>query len=385
MKTAHGPSISILKMSNSQTMMMKNGKQKRYEPHLLFMKILYAIQCTGNGHLSRAQDVIPHLMRYGDVHLFLSGRQADVSLIYDVHFRKHGLYFVFGKKGGIDFLDTFLNLKPIKLMRDIRDCPVEKYDVIINDFEPITAWACKRKKISCTAFSHQSAFLSQHTPRPFKKNHFAEMLFHNYAPVSDWIGLHFKTYDQNIFTPVIRPLVRKAFVVECDHVTVYLPAYEDAIVIKQLRTLKQVRWEIFSKRARETFSEHHITVRPIQHASFVRSMATSCGVLTGGGFETPAEAIFLGKKLFSIPMADQYEQQCNSQALSLMGIPVTEKIDHHFPDHLLQWLKYSVPIKINYSDLTEILVARIMKVHNMRPAGVVFPPLFLDWRMMPCP
>jgi UDP:flavonoid glycosyltransferase YjiC (YdhE family) len=31
------------------------------------MKILYAIQGTGNGHIARAFDVIPHLKRHGEV------------------------------------------------------------------------------------------------------------------------------------------------------------------------------------------------------------------------------------------------------------------------------------------------------------------------------
>ena len=173
-------------------------------------------------------------------------------------------------------------------------------------------------------------------------------------------------------------MVRQAMVIERDHVAVYLPAYNDALLIRHLRPLKQVRWEIFSKRTLKTYTEHHITLRPIQNISFVKSMATSCGILTGGGFETPAEAIFLGKKLFSVPMADQYEQQCNSAALRLMGIPVAEKIEHRFCDQLSDWLKYSVALKINYADHAPLLVRRIMKLHNIQPTGIFFPPRFLD-------
>jgi hypothetical protein len=42
------------------------------------MKILYAIQGTGNGHLSRAKDIIPRLQKKGEVDLLVSGCQADV-------------------------------------------------------------------------------------------------------------------------------------------------------------------------------------------------------------------------------------------------------------------------------------------------------------------
>ena len=44
------------------------------------MKILYAIQGTGNGHVTRAEDVIPILREYGELDLFVSGSQADVKL-----------------------------------------------------------------------------------------------------------------------------------------------------------------------------------------------------------------------------------------------------------------------------------------------------------------
>jgi len=51
--------------------------------------------------------------------------------------------------------------------------------------------------------------------------------------------------------------------------------------------------------------------------SIVCSKAT--GVFCGAGFETPAEAMFLKKKLMVIPMKGQYEQQCNAAALEEIG------------------------------------------------------------------
>ena len=37
------------------------------------MKIFYAVQATGNGHISRAMELLPYLERYGQVDIFLSG------------------------------------------------------------------------------------------------------------------------------------------------------------------------------------------------------------------------------------------------------------------------------------------------------------------------
>jgi hypothetical protein len=66
------------------------------------MKILYAIQGTGNGHLSRARDIIPILENYGELDLLVSSTHAEVKLPYKIKYEYEGLGFVFGKKGGIN-------------------------------------------------------------------------------------------------------------------------------------------------------------------------------------------------------------------------------------------------------------------------------------------
>jgi predicted glycosyltransferase len=51
------------------------------------MKILYAIQGTGNGHLSRARDIVPVLMKNHDVEILVSGSQSDVDFPYPVKYQ----------------------------------------------------------------------------------------------------------------------------------------------------------------------------------------------------------------------------------------------------------------------------------------------------------
>ena len=48
------------------------------------MKILYAVQATGNGHISRAAEIIPLLQTYGSVDVMLSGNNAHIARF---HFR----------------------------------------------------------------------------------------------------------------------------------------------------------------------------------------------------------------------------------------------------------------------------------------------------------
>ncbi|RYF93584.1 MAG: glycosyl transferase, partial [Chitinophagaceae bacterium] len=60
------------------------------------MKILYAVQGTGNGHVCRALEIIPALQQKAEVDILISGSQSEVALPFPVKYRMGGLGFVFG-------------------------------------------------------------------------------------------------------------------------------------------------------------------------------------------------------------------------------------------------------------------------------------------------
>lgn len=289
------------------------------------MKILYAIQGTGNGHISRAREIVPLLQQYGDLDLLVSGTQADVSLVQPVKYKFHGFSYIFGKKGGIDFWKTYQNMNLRRFWKDLRSIPLENYDLIINDFEPITAWACKLKSVKSVSLSHQASFLSPNTPRPKKSEKYAEAILKYYAPTSNHIGFHFKAYDNFIYTPVIREEIRNLNPKNDGHYTVYLPAIDDKILIKYLHAIPNIRWEVFSKHQKTPYHYANVMVKPIDNLSFNKSLENCEGLLTGGGFEGPAEALYLGKKVLMIPMRNQFEQECNAEAAKQLGVPVIKK------------------------------------------------------------
>jgi uncharacterized protein (TIGR00661 family) len=325
------------------------------------MKILYAIQGTGNGHLSRAVDIIPELKKYGTLDLFVSGAQAEIALPYPVKFKSKGLSFYFGKSGGINFLKTFQKNSSKEVLKEIKNFPVEKYDIVVNDFEPITAWACKKKEVRIASLSHQAALLSKKTPRPKFVDPFGEWMIKNYAPVKKYIGFHFEEYDKNIFTPVIRSAIRNAKPKDLGHYTVYLPAYDDKKLVKRLIKISNVKWQIFSKHTKTPYHIENISVFPISGADFVESVVTSSGVMCGAGFETPAEVLHLNKKLLVIPMKSQYEQHCNAAALKKLGVPVLKKLKKKSIKKIQQWIDQSKVLDIVYPDVTGLAVERLME------------------------
>jgi uncharacterized protein (TIGR00661 family) len=327
------------------------------------MKILYAIQGTGNGHISRARDIIPLLQKKGDLDILISGTEADVDLGYPVKYKLKGMSFVFGKQGGIDLISTYKKAKLKRFYNEIKDLPVADYDIVINDFEPVSAWACRLNHKVCIGLSHQAAVLNKKSPKPDEKNMIGKSILKNYAPVTEKYGFHFKAYDKKIFTPVIRGEIRNTDTQKLLHYTVYLPAYDGGRIIKVLKEIRDVEWEVFSKHTKKIYSKNNVHITPINNTAFIKSLVTATGVLCGAGFETPAEALFLKKKLMVIPMKGQYEQQCNAAALKEMGVPVLKKLKMSKAEKIIDWVTNGEIIEVDYPNITERIIDEVLKKH----------------------
>jgi uncharacterized protein (TIGR00661 family) len=325
------------------------------------MKILYAIQGTGNGHLSRSMDIVPLLQKMGDVDVLVSGTQGDLSVPFPIKYKLHGFGFIFGKSGGVDLWKSFLKSRFRKFIKEINSLPVDKYDLVINDFEPVSAWACYLKNKPCIGLSHQSAVLNDLAPKPESTDMVGKLILKNYAPVTAQYGFHFKAYDKNIFTPVIRRQVREQVIENKGHYTVYLPAYDDKRLIKRLSEFKDIEWDVFSKHNKKIFKHKNVSIQPIDNKGFIKSMAQSAGVLCGAGFETPAEALYMQKKLLVIPMKSQYEQHLNAAALKDMGIPIIKSLKPKHDEIILDWINNGQPVKVSYPDNTQKILDLVFK------------------------
>jgi uncharacterized protein (TIGR00661 family) len=324
------------------------------------MRILYAIQGTGNGHISRARAIIPILKEKGELDLLISGNQADVDLPYPIKYRFRGLSFAFGKKGGVDIPATLLQSSALRLIRDIRSLPVDHYDLVINDFEPISAWACRLKRVPCKGLSHQAAVLHPDAPKPRHRDALGMFILKNYAPTTDYLGIHFESYSRNIFTPVIRSSIRHAVTSSLPHITVYLPAYDHRLLAGWFSRFPQTEWHLFSKYAREEKEDGHIKVFPVDNDRFVQSMVSGNGVICGAGFETPAEALFLGKKLLVVPMSGQFEQHCNAAAREKMGVQVLPGISNRTLPSIREWIERGKIIQVDYPEQTREMIDQLL-------------------------
>lgn len=320
------------------------------------MKILYAIQGTGNGHVSRAREIVPLLQQHGEVDLLISGTQVDVKLSQEIKYNFHGFSFIFGKKGGVDHYKTWKNMNLFQFRKDMNAIPLRDYNLILNDFEPISAWACKLQGIESVSLSHQASFKSKKVPRP-KTIDWGKLILSRYAPTTHHIGFHFDRYDDFIYKPVIRSEIRQLQPTNLGHYTVYLPAIDDKDLVNVLRQIPQVRWEVFSKHTKIAYADGNVFVEPVNNEKFNKSMASCEGVFTGGGFEGPAEALHLGKKLLVAPMRFQYEQQCNAYALKQFGLPVIWGSNRNWVPILKDFVAKPQEHQFDFPDETAAIIA----------------------------
>jgi len=168
------------------------------------MKILFGVQGTGNGHITRARAMQVALAAAGiEVDWVFSGRERsrffDMQAFGDFKVFK-GLSFA-TKAGKVDMIKTFAEASLHQMYQDIRTLDLTRYQLVISDFEPVVAWAARKQGIPCLGIGHQYAF---DYPIPKAGNSFAsDALMKWFAPVTLGIGVHWHHFGQTILPPII--------------------------------------------------------------------------------------------------------------------------------------------------------------------------------------
>ena len=108
---------------------------------------------------------------------------------------------------------------------DVFRINIKKYDLIISDFEPISAWSSKLKGKPSLQLSHQASLFSKQSPRPIEIDRLAEFFIKWYSPCDRYIGFHFKEYDKNIYVPLLRDKIVSSKPQRNNYYVVYLWNY----------------------------------------------------------------------------------------------------------------------------------------------------------------
>ena len=82
-------------------------------------KILYALNGTGSGHITRAREFIPYLKQQYDVDILISGCNYVLDTKLDIKYNFKGFTFVINKSGRVSYLRSILGNNLIRFIIDV--------------------------------------------------------------------------------------------------------------------------------------------------------------------------------------------------------------------------------------------------------------------------
>ncbi len=284
------------------------------------MKICYGVQGTGNGHIARARIMAQAFANRDDVTVdfYFSGRDAKAYFDMEV-FGKYctfrGLTF-FTHKGRVEAWRTLTQNSLAQAYRDIQQLDLSQYDLVLNDFEPITAWAAKRQGIKSISISHQASF-QYHVPQSGKRVT-DQLIMKYFAPCDISLGVHWYHFGAPIIPPFIyeEPITRP----NRESVVVYLPFEDLDDVVEVLQPISEQKFVVFHPAIKTAAKKQNIILEPLSKPNFKHALQHCNGVIGNGGFELSSESLRLGKKLLLKPLEGQFEQSSNIVTLKALGL-----------------------------------------------------------------
>jgi len=320
------------------------------------VKIFYGVQATGNGHITRARAMAPKLKAAGiETTWLFTGRPwaqlFEMDVFGDYQWRA-GLTFA-TQAGHVQYLKTALENPLIQFVRDVKNLDLSDYDLVISDFEPVTAWAAKLQGIKTVGIGHQYAFCYD-IPKA-GADFLGEQVLRHFAPVSVGLGVHWHHFHHPILPPIIEPEAQSTPVRE-DKVIAYLPFEDVNHVIRLLKRFRSHQFYVYSPAMPDQSHEHadNVHVRQLSRAGFRKDFADASAVICNAGFELASEALQTGKKILVKPLRGQMEQGSNALALELLRLgQVMQTLDAASVE---AWLEQGRAVRVEYPDSAQAIV-----------------------------
>jgi uncharacterized protein (TIGR00661 family) len=285
------------------------------------MKILYGVQGTGNGHISRANAMQDAFKAHPDLDVtwLLTGRDREkgCGAIRNFEWRA-GLTFI-TENGKVDTLKTLRKNLKSNFLADVKAVAndLHKYDLLITDFEPVLAHAARKRGMPVVGLGHQYAF---RYPIPRRgSNPVVDAIMKWFAPATSSVGLHWHHFDHPILPPIVDLHVSaEGIVPQPNKVIIYLPFENAGYIADLLKPLTDYEFFIYHPDLTDS-DEGNLHRRAISRDGFKRDLLGSSKVVTNSGFELISECLQLGKAIMSKPLHGQMEQLSNAAALEKLA------------------------------------------------------------------
>lgn len=330
------------------------------------MRILYGVNGEGMGHATRSEVVIRELIREHDVRImasgaayrYLSGMFHDVSKVFGPSFAMEGgeIRKWQSVTGVLTMARRELPESVLAWFRRVREWQPE---VVVTDFEPLSGiyarWSgtplvCVDNIHMIDRCRHDPAILEGAAEELAVARAVVRAMS---TPAGDYIiPTLFHPEIIKGRTRLVRPILRQAVIdaepTAGEHLVVYSAG--DESLMEVLRD-SPVPCHVYGMRDGDTVgtTDGAISYRPRSTDGFLADLASSRGVITGGGFSLLGEAVYLGKPILSVPIRGQFEQLMNARYIEREGYGhCARTVDRPVLDRFLESLDEDREKLINY-------------------------------------
>lgn len=305
------------------------------------MNYLFIVQGEGRGHLSQAIALKEEIESKGNsvkkVWLGTSPQRPVAKYAKEVFgeklvlFRSPNFLKTRDKKGMSLTLSLLYNLilapvfirSIIILSREIRK---DDYDVVMNFYDMIgglAAYFCRTKK-KMISISHHFFLTTSNFEFPsgyiFSKfylrlhNSICALKATEIRALSFIPAIEKEESIVKITPPILRKEILKLKIKDDGFILVYLLNHGLIREIVRLAIkFSDQKFKIYTDGiSKKDVSVENIEICGLHAGDFLKELAKCHGLITTAGFESQCEAAFLGKRVFTLPSKNHFEQMCNA-------------------------------------------------------------------------
>jgi len=291
------------------------------------MRILFGVAGEGSGHAARAEVITSYLTSKGHEIKIITYHQGlkylppefDVEEIFGLRF--------FHKEDRVDYPTTILESikktpEATKSLARVRELVNSfKPDIIITDFEPLSALCAHLSKIPLISIDNQH--ILTHGKIEYEKR-----WMHDYYITKTGVSaMAFKAdayiltsfFDFDLLTdnvyripPILRQEVLEHKSSNLGHILVYSTISDINQVVDILKKASE-RFIIYGPN--EDKLEGNCTFKKFSKSGFLNDVATSKAIIGSAGLSLMTEALYLEKPYLALPVKRRFEQLLNSYYL----------------------------------------------------------------------
>ena len=303
------------------------------------MKILYGVVGEGMGHAMRSRVILEHLVASKhDVEIMASGRAVDfLAKRFDGVNAIHGFHMVY-EENVVRPMKTLIS----NVTKGAKGLPTNvaayfdllgefKPDVVISDFESWTYLYGQTHRLPVLSIDNMQIINRTKLPDEIIEGHRAEFQFtkafikaklpfcSEYF-ITSFFDPPVRKERTRLFPPILRPEILAAKRRKGDHLLVYTTGEGNDVFAETLaKTGVECRIYGMRRDLKGEVVDGNLRYQPFSEDKFIDDLASSKGVIAGGGFTLMGEAVYLQKPMLAIPLAHQFEQILNARYLTLMG------------------------------------------------------------------